>query len=108
MSIDHGPDCYACTDPVGAARQIAAERAELDAWAERGRRRRAEGERAREASLKLLVAGDRDGADREEARMLHELRAANAIACDIRFRRAHLNRVEEAHPAVRDRLEVGQ
>jgi hypothetical protein len=40
--------------------------------------------------------------------MLHELRAANAIACDIRFRRAHLNRVEEAHPAVRDRLEVGQ
>jgi hypothetical protein len=106
MSTDHGPDCYACTDPAGAAQQIAAERAELNAWAERGRQRRAEGERARKASLKLLVGGDRDGADHEEALMLHELRAANAIACDVRFVRAHLNRVEAAHPAVRNHLEA--
>jgi hypothetical protein len=103
MSTDHGPDCIACSDPAAAARQIAAERAELDAWAERGRRRRAEGERAREASLKLLVAGDRDGSDREEARALHELRAANAIACNVRMGRAHLDRVEAAHPHLAER-----
>ena len=98
---DHGPTCYACTDPAGAARQIAAERAELDEWAERSRQRRAEGERALQASLDLLVAGDRDAAEREYARALHELRVANAIASDVGFSRAHLDRVEAAHPAVK-------
>lgn len=104
MSTDHGPDCFACADPVEAARQIAAERAELNAWAERSRQRRAEGERANEASLKLLAAGDRAGADREYARAHHELQAANAIACNVRFGRAHLKRVEAAHPQVPRRL----
>lgn len=96
--VDHGPDCIACTDPAEAARQIAAERAELDSWAEFGRGRRAEGERAREASMKLLIAGDRAESELEDARSLHELRAANAIACNVRFGRAHLDRVEAAHP----------
>ena len=98
---DHGPTCYACTDPAGAARQIAAERAELDEWAERSRQRRAEGERALQTSLDLLVAGDRDAAEREYARALHELRVASAIASDVGFSRAHLDRVEAAHPAVK-------
>lgn len=97
---DHGPDCIACTDPAAAARQIAAERAELDTWAKRGRDRRAEGERAEQQSRKLLIAGDRDGADREYARAHHELQAANAIACNVRFGRAHLERVEAAHPGL--------
>ena len=99
---DHGPDCIACTDPAEAARQIAAERAELDTWAERGQARRTEGERARKASMKLLIAGNRDESDLEDARAQHELRAANAIACNVRMGRAHLDRVEAAHPQLRE------
>ena len=98
--VDHGPDCIACTDPAAAVRQIAEQRAELDAWAKRSRDRRAEGERAERQSRRLLAAGDREGADREYARAHHELQAANAIACDIRFGRAHLERVEAAHPGL--------
>lgn len=103
--MSHGPGCLACNDPATAAARIAAEHAELDALAEQSRQRRAEGRRADQASLDLLVAGDRARADAERARALHELQAANAIASEVRFGRAHLARVEAAHPHLRTHLE---
>lgn len=81
----HGPTCLACTDPAEAARQIAAARARLDAEAARARDHRAKGEAAQ-----------------NQVEKLHHLGAANAIASGIRMERAHLNRVEAAHPKLRE------
>lgn len=96
-TVSHGPDCLACTDPAEAARQIAAERAELDVEAARASRHREAGERARRDHLALLLAGSPQAGE-AQSRMLRDLGAANAIATGVRMRRAHLRRVEAAHP----------
>lgn len=96
---DHGPDCTACHNPGEASLQIASHRAELDTYAARARRHREAGEAARE-QLRSTDIGSPEYAEVQE-RMLTELGDANAIAQSVMFHRAHLDRVEAAHPALR-------
>ena len=104
----HGPDCYACTNPAAAAKQLAADRAALDADATRAREHRAAAEALTARALDNLVAGRPDAATALDARAHLHFQAANAIASGIGFSRAHLDRVQAAHPDVRERLETGQ
>jgi hypothetical protein len=99
MNVDHGPDCYACTDPAGAARQIAEERTDLDAEAAAAVELRAAGERlAAEYPRPSDLSADDWQAVQDVVRARLEI--ANVAACSVRFARAHLNRVEAAHPAL--------
>jgi hypothetical protein len=97
--IDHGPKCIACTNPAEARRGIAAERAALDEQAALAARHRAAGEAAREENRRADV--DSPEFAETQARMIRELGTANAILQGVRMYRAHLDRVEAAHPAVR-------
>lgn len=94
----HGPGCYACADPDGAARQLAAERAEIEAAQARARRHRQWGEWIRTKFYLFAGATDQHEFELVQALMLHHLTAANAIASAAGFDRAHLDRVEAAHP----------
>lgn len=102
----HGPDCYACTDPAGAAAQLAAERAALDFEATRAREHRAYGEAMDRRARDNLIAGRTTAAALLQAQALQHLQTANALASGVGFSRSHLARVLAAHPAVRARLEV--
>lgn len=92
----HGPNCIACTDPTQAREQIAADRAALDLEAARAKAHREAGEAAREEEYQTLISGG-DTTDARN-RMLYELGTANAIQDRVNFHRAHLDRVENAHP----------
>lgn len=98
-SVNHGPKCIACTNPAEARRGIAAERAALDEQAARAARHRAAGEAAREENQRADV--DSPEFAETQARMIRELGTANAILQGVRMYRAHLDRVEAAHPALR-------
>lgn len=100
-SVNHGPKCLACIDPGEARRQIAAERAALDREATRAAERRKTGEAAREQALQATV-GSREY-ESALLRVQYELGTANALAQNVRMHRAHLDRVEAAHPALRAR-----
>ena len=101
---DHGPDCWACTDPAAAAQHIAAERADLDVEAARAREHRATGEALDARSRDNLIAGRHDAAAALYGRALQHLQVANALASGVGFSRAHLARVEAAHPKVAEAL----
>ena len=98
--LDHGPDCYACADPAGAAQQIAAERADLDAEAAAARELRAAGERL---AAKYWRPSDLSAEDWQAVQFVvnARLEIANVAASNVRFARAHLARVEAAHPRLR-------
>lgn len=96
--LAHGDTCYACTDPAAAARQMAAERAELDAEAIRAYEHRAAGEAFQTRARDNLIAGRPAASAALDMRALQHLQLANALASGVRISRAHLDRVEAAHP----------
>lgn len=102
----HGPDCYACADPAGAAEQMTTERAALETEATRAREHRAAGEALEARARDNLIAGRRAASAALDARALQHLQLANALASGVRFDWARLERVVAAHPAVRKHLEV--
>lgn len=104
--LRHGDACYACADPAGAARQMAAEHAALDFEATRAREHRLAGESMDRRARDNLIAGRGSAAELLDARAILHLQLANALACAVRFDRAQLERVAAAHPAVRERLEA--
>ena len=98
-TVDHGPDCIACHDPAEARRLIAKERAELDAETARAAEHRKASEEARHW---YLTPGLTDEQFIEaQTLMRRELGTANAIAQGVLVGRAHLDRVEAAHPSLR-------
>lgn len=101
----HGPNCYACADPGGAAAQITADRAALDAEAVRAREHRTAGEALDLRARLYLTAGHRAAAQILNGKSQLHLQAANAIACGVQFSRSQLERVIAAHPAVAKHLE---
>lgn len=104
MKTDHGPDCYACNDPAGAARQIAEQRAQIKAARSRARQHR---EWADWVKAKFyLFAGATDAAEFRlvQGLMEHHYGTANALAGGASFDSAHLDRVAKAHPALPTRL----
>jgi hypothetical protein len=100
----HGADCYACTDPAGAAAQLAAERAEIEAEAVRAGEHRAVAEALDVRARDNLVAGRQGAAAALDGRALQHAQVANALASGARFSRAHLERVVAAHPRVAEAL----
>ena len=92
---DHGPSCIACTDPDTAKRQMAEDRADLDAMAKIAAERRQKGEAARERMYRADV-GSREFAALQKY-MLNELGAANGIAQNVMMHRAQLDRAAQAH-----------
>ncbi|HEX5565836.1 MAG TPA: hypothetical protein VFY14_02665 [Streptomyces sp.] len=98
----HGPDCYACTDPSGAAQQMAAERAELDITAARAREHRVTADALDARAVDNRIAGRTRAAELLEQQALQHAQTANALASGVRFSRAHLARVVAAHPLLGD------
>jgi hypothetical protein len=99
--IDHGPNCIACHDPEQARQLIAADRAGLDAETARAAEHQRAGEEARQ---RYLTPGLTDSEFAEaQTLMHHELGTANAIAQDVLMHRAHLDRVEAAHPSLEEK-----
>jgi hypothetical protein len=98
-TVDHGPNCIACHDPEQARGLIAAERAGLDSEAACAAEHRKAGEDARQ---RYLTPGLTDEEFMQaQTLMRRELGTANAIQQGVNFQRAHLDRVEAAHPALR-------
>ncbi|MFB4306938.1 hypothetical protein [Actinomadura sp. GTD37] len=104
--LAHGPGCYACTDPVAAAAQLAAERAVFEVEAVRAREHRVVGEALDVRARDNLVAGRGGAAALLDGRALQHFQVANALGSGVRFSRAHLERVVAAHPKVAAGLAV--
>ena len=90
------PGCIACTDPVKAAEQRMIMRERIGKAAERAREHRAEGERIREEEYRTAESGSAEFAD-AQARMLHHLGTANALAQRAMIERGQMERIEDAH-----------
>ena len=98
---DHGPDCIACTDPALAAAHITARRAKLDDEAAAVREIR---ESVDELRAKYPPSADLAPDDAQAVQDVIRMRCgiANAAQLTVNQTRAHLDRVEAAHPQLRE------